>query len=550
MNSIDKQIMDLFWEISPSSAFTSGFEQYAGKVFVPSSENLEKARRNVERLKKDAGDEMQQKLLDSIDTMLSFEEPQPVLDEIVGSIYAHLVKEGINKDHMLSLLSFSQKALDKTLERFKGKELAVGVKVLTLYRLESANGILDAIINETRSVQLKEECINLKAKVKGFVSEFALEGFGSGEFEKVINIFEKEGFSLGRAKFYERALREGLDYLESAGELESKAIAWIDEELPLFRDITEILSRKLDCSIDPLEVEKRINSRFDLAKVGLVKTTLSLRKILKKLVSKEICKITEKYRTKVVETPSYLTPTIPTGAASFFDTFTKRPFNIFFQTTDPKRDPDRSISFLLNLIVHEEYGHCVHHSNSCSGIPRRVREISMLPAICSAPISEGLSFNRELEFFNLSKEIESKVKLDQTEKSYVRFLERYGGLELINMELEFATRRWRLVRFLRVVGDVRINTEKQDIISFVEWAEKYTGIPRSSVYFQLLPAHEGIFPGYATSYAVIGQDILGLMSKIDDEKRTYKFSTYLCSIGMPPRSIYTKMLKDFLDDIS
>ena len=107
------------------------------------------------------------------------------------------------------------------------------------------------------------------------------------------------------------------------------------------------------------------------------------------------------------------------------------------------------------------------------------------------------------------------------------------------------TRRWRITRFLRVVGDVRVNTGKQGLLEFVDWAHKYTGLPRSSVYFQLFPAHEGLFPGYATCYAVVGQEIRGMEKKIRDPKKRVKFSTYLCSIGFPPRSIYRKMLQDY-----
>ena len=106
-------------------------------------------------------------------------------------------------------------------------------------------------------------------------------------------------------------------------------------------------------------------------------------------------------------------------------------------------------------------------------------------------------------------------------------------------------RRWRIVRFLRVLGDVWVNTGKKDLIAFVDWAHEHTGLPRSSVYFQLFPAHEGIFPGYATSYAVVGQEIRQMERRIKNPKSKVKFSTYLCSIGFPPRSIYTKMLRDY-----
>jgi hypothetical protein len=252
------------------------------------------------------------------------------------------------------------------------------------------------------------------------------------------------------------------------------------------------------------------------------------------------------YKTKLVETPSYLTGTIPTGAAQFFDTYTKKPFQIFFQTTDPSRDPDKSVAGLLNLLVHEEYGHCLHHSNSVVGFVGSVSPLQLLPGLPSGgPITEGLSFNRELEFFEASKKLEKKKRMTKAEKDYVRLMGKYGGLNLINQELEFMTRRWRVVRFLRVVGDVRVNTGKQGLMDFVDWAKEYTGVPRSSVYFQLFPAHEGIFPGYATSYAVMGQEIREIERRIRDDRKKVKFSTYLCSIGFPPRTMYARLLREY-----
>ncbi len=82
------------------------------------------------------------------------------------------------------------------------------------------------------------------------------------------------------------------------------------------------------------------------------------------------------------------------------------------------------------------------------------------------------------------------------------------------MEIELEVRKWRLIRFLRVIGDVRINTGKQGLFEFIDWAHKHTGVPRSNVFYQLFPAHEGMFPGYATTYAVVGEEIRAI------EKRT------------------------------
>jgi hypothetical protein len=545
-NPLDTQIMDFVKEVNPSGAYLMGFNEYAGKLFIASQENVNAALKKVRRLRSKAKTELQRKLLDSMETNLIFDEPQPVLDDIVGTIFAHLVKEGVNDAHMLSLLDNASKDVEACTARYANRDIPVAVKALALYRLDGALEILDTVKGVTKNPKVKEACDGVKSKVSEYVKLFELDGWGKGEFPNAERVFKEKGFDLGRQKFYPVALKKGYDYAETPEELEHKAIAWIDEELPRFKKSTERLAKKFGCKPTPEEVEATINERNHLDPKNLVAVTLGIRRAVQRLVNAEVNGINPKYKTKVIETPSYLTGTIPTGAAQFFDTFTKKPFQYFFQTTDPKRDPDKSVAAILNLLVHEEYGHCVHHSNSAVGFVGKIPMLQTLPGLSTgAPITEGLSFNREIEFFELSKGLETKERLTTTEKAYVKLMEKYGGLEQINLELEFMTRRWRIVRFLRVVGDVWVNTGKKTLMEFVDWAHDRTGVPRSSVYFQLFPAHQGLFPGYATCYAVVGQEIRAIERKIKDPKKKVKFSTYLCSIGFPPRSMYRRMLKEY-----
>lgn len=544
--TLDHEILETFKEISPSGAYIIGFNECAGRVFKPSRENISAALAKVRDLRGRATSELQKKILNSMEVAIQFDEPQPILDDIVGTIFAHLAKEGLNEEHMLSLLSQSSDAIDATAERFAGRDIPVGVKALTLYRLGGVAEILETVKAESKDERVKAACDSLKAKASDFVSLFSIEGFGKGEFANVEKVFAAHGFELGRERFYKQALEWGFDYQETPEQLEETAISWIDDELPRFKRAVARLAKILGCKPAPEEIEAKINSRMPMDPKKLVGFTVGIRKVIQKLVDEDVSGINPKYKTNVVETPSYLTGMIPTGAAQFFDTYTKRPFQYFFQTTDPKRDPDKSVTGLINLLVHEEYGHCVHHSNSAVGFVGKIPTLQLLPGLpTGGPITEGLSFNRELEFFEVSKGLENKRGLTKAERAYVKLMDKYGGLKLINLEMEFWTRRWRLTRFLRVVGDVRINTGKQGLIEFVDWANKYTGVPRSSVYFQLFPAHEGIFPGYATSYAVVGQQIRAIEKGIKNPKKRVKFSTYLCSIGFPPRSIYIRMLKEY-----
>ena len=545
-DSLDAQIIGLVKDINPSGAYAMGFNEYAGKLFIASKANVESALSRVRDLRSKVRTDLQRRVLDSMETALMFDEPQPVLDDIVGTIFTLLAKEGMNDVHMLSLIRYAAEDIDACRARYGGRDIPVPVKALTLYRLNGVLQILDTVKDQTKSQEVRDAADALKAKASDYVELFELDGWGKGEFPNVERIFTEKGFDLGRQGFYLRALSKGLGYSETPERLERKAVGWIDGELPRFRRVTEKLAKKLGCTPTPEEVEAKLNEKDNIDPKKLVAITLGIRRVVQRLVNEDLSGINPRYRTKVIETPPYLTGTIPTGAAMFFDTFTKKPSQYFFQTTDPKRDPDKSVAALLGLLVHEEYGHCVHHSNSAMHFAGELSPVQLLGSLpTGGPITEGLSFNREIEFLEVSKGLESKKRLTGAEKDYVRLLEKQGGLREFNLELEFIVMRMRIIRFLRVVGDVRINTGKQTLIEFVNWAHERTGIPRSSIYFQLFPAHEGIFPGYATSYAVCGQEIRAIEKRIKDPKKRVKFSTYLCSIGFPPMSIYMKMLKDY-----
>ncbi|MDA4114315.1 MAG: hypothetical protein OK474_09735 [Thaumarchaeota archaeon] len=543
--SLDNEIIQLWKDLSPSGAYLLGWNEYAGKLFIPSEENIKDALERVRALRRRAENDVQAKTLDSMEAALLFPEPQPVLDEIVGAIFGHLTKEGLNDKHMTSLIADASKALDATQRRFKAVKVPTAVKALTLYRLDGTIEILGSVSKATKSSALKKDCDRLSEKAKKFVALFQLDGFGQGTFEEVEQVFKKYKFDLGREKFYRLALEAGFDYAETPDELERNALAWIDEELPRYRDIVKRLAKHYRCAATPDAVEKKVVERQRLKPSQLLRTTNSIRKAIQEFANESVVKINKNYKTRVIETPPYLSGTIPTGAASFFDTFTKKPFELYFLTTDTKRDPAKSVSQLIDLLVHEEYGHCVNHSNSVFRFGGRASELELLPTLLSGPITEGLSFNREREFLEASLALEGKKSLTTAERRYVAILEKHGGLHLVNMEIELETRKWRLIRFLRVIGDVRINTNKQGLFEFIDWAHKHTGVPRSNVYYQLFPAHEGMFPGYATSYAVVGEEIRAIEEKLTDAKKRVKFSTYLTGIGFPPRSIYRKRLEDY-----
>jgi hypothetical protein len=207
-------------------------------------------------------------------------------------------------------------------------------------------------------------------------------------------------------------------------------------------------------------------------------------------------------------------------------------------------------------LVHEEYGHCVHFSNTSTNYAAKATICELLDSLHGGATSEGLSFQRELEFLDAVRDLKNKQKnkvvvLTEAERDYIEMTTEFGGFDQTLLELEFATYKNRIIRFLRVIGDARINSGKQNLPEFIEWAEKKTGIPKRTVFYQIFPAHEGIFPGYATCYAVVGQDIRSVEKRLGkDAEKMVKFNAYASSMGYPARSIFIGRLTEYADSLS
>ncbi len=258
-------------------------------------------------------------------------------------------------------------------------------------------------------------------------------------------------------------------------------------------------------------------------------------------------KITPAYDTRVVETPSYLVSLIPSAAASWFDTLTEKPFNEFFITTDQKRSAPTSAPDLINDIIHEEYGHCINHSNSATNFAAKPKLIDLLDATTGQQISEAISFFREIEFISLLKQLTRKKAKDLTrdEKELFDALRAIGSLNSVILEIEFLVMEWRILRFLRAIGDVRINMGKQSATEFINWAHEQTGLSKKMLYNEIFTFQES--PGYAPCYCMAGEELRKIQSlAVEKGKSVVDFNTYVSSMGNTPRTVYEKRLREYV----
>src|SRR5713101_7657292 len=395
-----------------------------------------------------------------------------------------MIKEGIIPGHLRSLTRNAIRAMQTASAEYAGKNYPTGIRVLTLIRCEGLQEILRTVKKETQDKQLKDGIDDLSESTRKDASMFRVNGFKGQAFDHLYGLIKKDGWPLGRERIYAQAIQRLFDYPETPEQVEEKGLRYVDRELPRFQRLTKRLAAKYGVSAKAEDVSKAIRAKRAIKPAGIIPFLTELRKRAVKVVNRQIVRVNPKYDTKVMETPLYLSGIFPSGGAFFYDMYTNNPREIFVATTDPRRDPSTTAAELLNLLVHEEYGHCVHASNSAAAYGAKPTLTDLIGSSLGA-ISEGISFQRELEFQIVMEKLLAGKGLDKDERALAQFFEKYGGLRTVAEEYEFYTWMWRIIRFLRIVGDVRLNTGKQNLAEFIEWGYKRTGMPRNSVYNQL-----------------------------------------------------------------
>src|SRR5579864_6977647 len=140
MTELQRDILEFVKEINPQSLYSSGFEDLGDKIFIPSAENLEIARKKIHYLKsrlrkKDA---LEKKYLDSVENMLEFEEPIPDIGMVSDILSNHLLKEGVNPVRFKVLMEQLCDSIRASIAKYSGKNVPVAVKILIQYQVLGA----------------------------------------------------------------------------------------------------------------------------------------------------------------------------------------------------------------------------------------------------------------------------------------------------------------------------------------------------------------------------------------------------------------------------
>src|SRR5216117_405511 len=541
-NETERAVFELWKEFRPDEAFVLGLDECAGRLFVPTQRRVEGLLAKIARIQKSAKSPIERKLLASFRASLELREPARLPQTLLESFFGYMIKEGVQAGHVSALAMDGRKALDASRKRTRGPT-APGMRALVQLACNGLNDILKVVESELRDKGARAAIQSLIAANGRYAKGFDLPGFApEGTFDETYALFKRTGCGLGRSRSYARALRDFWDYTQTPGQVEAAGLRMIRRELPRFKALVERMSNELRCEATAEAVTKAMKEKRGLRPDQILPFLQEVREPAQRVADRHLVAINPGYATEVIETPPYLANSTPSGAAFALDTLTDHSREIFLATTDERSASRPCPGELLNLLVHEEYGHCVHGSNSANKFAASPDLLSLIGStfVC---VSEGIAIQRELEFLPVLQEIAAGKLSGSDEDTFATSLERWGGIGRVAREYEFLAALWRIVRFLRVVGDARINSGKQDLVHFIEWAHRTTGLERATVYYQLFPAHQIIGPGYASTYAIIGERIRELQQDaLKRGKNLRDFNAYASSIGWPPKSVFEAQL--------
>ena len=402
---IENEVFELWKIVNPSSAFSQGLDDYAGKLFIPTKENNEKILEKIKELR-DKADDVEKKFLNYLETVVTFREPPQCPSLILWTFFDCISKEGINTEHLILLSENSIKLIDAYNKM--GYDWAIEIKILTYRGCKGLIGILENVEKQTKDEKLKKGIRELELKVKDYMKNFFVPGLDKCDFSEIYPILKEKGKGMDRAEIYPELLKNLYDYPETPEEIEKKALGWLEKEMPKLKEITNELAKIYNIEPSAEKVSEEMTKSRKIERRNIVSFILSLREKLRKVMEKNLVRITPKYNTKVIETPDYLLAFIPSAAMSAYDTLTEKPFNIYFTTTNEKFSPPAGSPDIVQTLVHEEFGHCVNFTNSALCFAYKPSLLERINTTFHYPISEGISFHREVESLNLLKEIASK----------------------------------------------------------------------------------------------------------------------------------------------
>lgn len=538
-NSDEIEYVQIWLEYNPVKAYLSTLdEKYMGKL-PDNTETFTRIQINkMTDLRNRTNNKQIQAYLDGFIITLLYPEPFMPVNYIMSAVFGYLLCQR-PIDSLILLLENSVHYLRNAYYYMQTRKWTLPIFILTQLALKSlfvlleTNSTLQNILIKTARLELFSECNRYYSlfQIPLTNSNICTQIVDNDSFDNIFKIFKENEQSpdfvvTNRAHWYPFILEKKIGYKQSPYDLLAWAFGSVSNELDSIQKEIKTLSTKYNI-VAKLQIEQFADYLAETDPVqtdDLIRMTKMCQLELIPFIDKYIHPLPNKFieSCEIIKTPEELCPLIPCAATYSFSekTISEQKYS-YFITTKLQYNPIETFPDLVNLLIHEQFGHSLHHWTVFNS--NRICEIDTLENTFSSALSEGIAFHRETQF--LDKIIENKT---DTPKCILNKID----------ELQFITKKQRLIRYCRVICDIFTNLDIMTVPEACKWIEDNIGISQRTMFYNFFPCHQCIYPGYATTYAVLGNQINQLENKLIQQGMTSKeFNIKLMEFGYQPLSL-------------
>src|SRR6266542_2801761 len=92
-SDVEAEVFECVKESDPSTAYLQGANESVGKLFIPSTKNLERVANKADELRLKAENNAQLKVIDSFAAGYALQEPQQYPDGVLSAFFGYLIKK-------------------------------------------------------------------------------------------------------------------------------------------------------------------------------------------------------------------------------------------------------------------------------------------------------------------------------------------------------------------------------------------------------------------------------------------------------------------------
>ncbi|MBS1663736.1 MAG: hypothetical protein JST68_22015 [Bacteroidetes bacterium] len=508
MSKLNQDIVQLWSEYNPVMAYTSDYTTELKSLFFETADAAMEMRKKILALESRLGEITDEKLrttakavLVSIKTQIDMTRPSGAGPSGTGMGGVYAAADGVfyivlKKDYKAafveSFLDQVQRMVEFETQKWAGQDFTILVRRECLDTAVYMSGTLASLKNVRPD--LAAPIAAILSALEKYKALFFVKGLESPDFSTYWKIFKEWDRIYGPAAVYgyPGSLQNYYQLPQTKDEIETIAMGWLELELPVTIDIADRIK-----NYPFITNQKNLQEIWDAVSKQYA---VDFGKYMTKVV--DACKAYgEKYiiassssdRVDFDATPDYLVDLVTGGEDFAVNYLNKAQAYSQLYLTESK---NTSLLTMINILVHE-----ASHGYNFVLSAKNAEALLNLNSPLQVPMTEGMAFYREYQYWAAAQNLLYKDKLNNVESAYLAL---YGDDRQSQVQgvlcAELETYIWRVIRYIRALCDTKVNGGEMTYTDFIEWAAQKTGLSEETLHgecFTFLAS-----PGYAPCYAM------------------------------------------------